>query len=742
MTGDSDSDFSVYLDLEYADGSHEYRQTAQFATGTTTWQRAQKLITLQKPPKLATVYVLLRGGHNGTAYFADVSLKMADGLPGPTMLTDGTVKAMPYGVLVKASKAAPTSLAVEARFEGRPHCIAVTGTVARTDTSLSTDRAVSISLMLPVDATGWHFPADLNADVVLGPEDDAHGLQYQNAALPFPTDFYPFMALHNDAVGLAAGVAVDGPVFVSRASYVASRKGFIITADFALTQRSQRFPNVANFSFVFFRIQPPRWGFRAALQTYYGLYSAFSENVIKDQGVWLVGNSNVDSIENHSDFGFKFDEGGGSPAECRMASAAGIGVFPYIEPHLIHWALPKGSTVDYPHILASVHSCMANATCTQRGKAKSVLSAGVVDSTGQYRWRTEDAAWNFGCVFWVDLDPTEATNPTGPVANMIRVVQTAYATASRNNYTLGGIYIDSVANAQNLVNYDPKRIQNANYPLLFDTRGRPVVLMLQNTLAFLLHLSEVVLAPHNGVLMGNGPYYPETQYRFAPVFAVSGGETFWFDPAKGRDFTPTDHALLSLHRVMAYQRPYLPLQDSDFFNWSYEMSSQYHQVELTFGMWPGYFSGDAADNTYFDNETWYNRDRPLFRRYVPVLREINLAGWEPQTSAMVATASPPAKSRVWVERFGPTAEGIVYFTVRNEGRPDLAKSLVLMVVDGTALGLETGRHTVVEMTRQRSCEIVAVNASSMAIPLNLLTVGGVAINETIVLKVTLKAGLN
>ena len=35
-------------------------------------------------------------------------------------------------------------------------------------------------------------------------------------------------------------------------------------------------------------------------------------------------------------------------------------------------------------------------------------------------------------------------------------------------------------------------------------------------------------------------YYPETQYRFAPVFAVSGGETFWYSSNnKKSPFTPT-----------------------------------------------------------------------------------------------------------------------------------------------------------------------------------------------------------
>jgi hypothetical protein len=103
VTGGRDGDFSIYLDLEFTDGSHEYSQTAQFATGTHDWQRAQKLIAVLKPAKFATVYVLMRGDHNGTAYFADVSLKTAKGPPGPAMLTDGAAKKQSDGRWARAS---------------------------------------------------------------------------------------------------------------------------------------------------------------------------------------------------------------------------------------------------------------------------------------------------------------------------------------------------------------------------------------------------------------------------------------------------------------------------------------------------------------------------------------------------------------------------------------------------------------------------------------------------------------
>jgi hypothetical protein len=108
-------------------------------------------------------------------------------------------------------------------------------------------------------------------------------------------------------------------------------------------------------------------------------------------------------------------------------------------------------------------------------------------------------------VFWVDLDPAGRSDPHGPVAGLLSKVKQDYETARTGNYTLGGIYVDSVANAQDLLNYDPSRLRTAQYPPVFDTEGRPVVLMLQNTLAFLLYLTEHVLQPHGGLLMGNGP---------------------------------------------------------------------------------------------------------------------------------------------------------------------------------------------------------------------------------------------
>lgn len=200
------------------------------------------------------------------------------------------------------------------------------------------------------------------------------------------------------------------------------------------------------------------------------------------------------------------------------------------------------------------------------------------------------------------------------------------------------------------------------------------------------------------------------------------------------------------------------------------MTEQYHQIELKLGMWPGFFSGDGpyflwpSGGPYFRNATWYNRDRPLFQRYVPVLHEINFAGWQPITAAVMSTATPPAWSCVWVGRFGPGDDGggdsvgngdgdgdddgngngtFVYFTIRNEGHPDLAQSLT-WTLDGTALGLEEARrHATWEMTRRSGVHFVNTTRVGSLVSMEVVmgkspVLGVVAINETVALKLETK----
>jgi len=56
---------------------------------------------------------------------------------------------------------------------------------------------------------------------------------------------------------------------------------------------------------------------------------------------------------------------------------------------------------------------------------------------------------------------------------------------------------------------------------------------------------------------------------------------------------------------------------------------------------------------------FYERDGDIYRLYVPIIKTLSAAGWEPVTHARIN--SPDVR----VERFGP-AEGVAYFTVYND----------------------------------------------------------------------------
>ena len=61
VSGAADSDYSLYLDLVYADNTPLWGQVASFSTGTHDWQRRQVVVLPEKPVKQVSFYMLLRG---------------------------------------------------------------------------------------------------------------------------------------------------------------------------------------------------------------------------------------------------------------------------------------------------------------------------------------------------------------------------------------------------------------------------------------------------------------------------------------------------------------------------------------------------------------------------------------------------------------------------------------------------------------------------------------------------------
>src|SRR5689334_9112281 len=60
VSGARDTDYSLYVDLEYMDGTQLWGQIATFRVGTHDWERRQILILPAKPVKTMQVYALFR----------------------------------------------------------------------------------------------------------------------------------------------------------------------------------------------------------------------------------------------------------------------------------------------------------------------------------------------------------------------------------------------------------------------------------------------------------------------------------------------------------------------------------------------------------------------------------------------------------------------------------------------------------------------------------------------------------
>jgi hypothetical protein len=143
---------------------------------------------------------------------------------------------------------------------------------------------------------------------------------------------------------------------------------------------------------------------------------------------------------------------------------------------------------------------------------------------------------------------------------------------------------------------------------------------------------------------------------YAPLLDVMGIEVNWLS-SKG-EWQPDSDETFNFRRTLSGKKPYLLLMNTDYDRFTPPLVEKYFQCCLFYAVFPGMFSANAADNPYWETPRWYNRDRPLFKKYLPLIKKLSAAGWEPIPYARSNTPS------VTVERYGDHL-----FTVQNRGQP-------------------------------------------------------------------------
>ena len=782
--GVSSLDYSLYADVAFADGTWSFGHAARFSPSAHDWEHACTVITLNKPVMAVYVYALYRY-RVGRVYFDSVVLAPLRETP----MTNGSAVALsPNNSLAVRGQFVPsgwkqtgTLAALAASFTGHRDHIRVAGTVvmshASNPRSLSrprptrnfpppADRAVSLQIAFPLAGEGWHLWMDPSTFVTLTNDGHMHsGPTSSFPHLPHPVDRYPMLVLTSPdgSTGVMLAIPMEPTVFLYRTAYDAARQLLLITFDFGLTARSTVFPSMASFSCLLFPLANPAWGFRGALQQYYetypGVWGREDPRRIRQQGLWVTC-VHISTLDRWEDFGITFAEvgcDGYNVSEYHFMNDNQIMVFPYIEPHLIHFPLPKGVSATWENINKTVTTCAADAQAPCHRAGKMIVDDAVVGSDGRWVYGAEHDPWNDGAMFIAGLDPSTLADPFSRATQEMETVEQAYHTAVASGYRISGQYVDSTlgfnSEFSGYFNYRASSVATTQHPPVFDAAGRVAVLSVQSEFSFLEAVAQRVRA-RGQYQMGNSLWVSGTpNYNFPQLFDIAGTEIDWQaeDQASRAEhgvFTPPPVSDMLFARAMSGCKPYIYLLDTNFDTWTADYTDQYFQISLVFGIWPSFFSANAATSVYFNNRTLLERDRPYFKKYIPTLRKINYAGWEPVT---FANASGIDGSSFMVERFGGVDSGTIYFTLRRRtirnatSTHSAAPQPAVMTVYTKALGMRatntTAGYNVTEIAQATGMKVGPLVVSEEASTSNLY-MSDIADNTTYVLSINCELGLS
>lgn len=698
VSGGADSGYSLYADLIYDDGTPLWGQTANFATGTHDWQLREVTILPERPVRSLTLHCLLRG-HAGTVWFDDVAVTEVTA-SGNAVLFQGTpMEIVPAtnpppvatvwhatgdGLRLGLDGSRVVSLQLDGReLAGRQaggflardvaadsdvfafeegecpelglHLSASVTTHAdhlviegRLTNTRGGDRAILLLFALPVDATGGLWGDDIRRARTIEGADEFAVVNAVGSGTTGTMSIYPLAAVARGTDGLALAVDMGQPAQY-RLFYHAGTRQFCAAFDFGLVPETERFRGSAGFRFFLYRFAP-KWGFRSAFQKLTAICPDHFEARVREQGIWMPF-TDVATVQGWEDFGFRFHEGDNAVA---WDDAHGILSFRYTEP--MTWWMPMQP--ELPRTMAEalrVRDAYADGPAGfHRDMALVSRAAAMHDAEDQPALLFRNEPWANGAVWSLNPNPALPAAPNAATVHWNDAIKTRlYGPGAQAR--LDGEYLDSLEGYVTAdLNFRREHFRHTTVPLSFapDTH-QPALMKGLAVYEFTRWISEDVRRL-GGLVFANG-----VPYRFGflcPWLDVLGTETNWL--LDGR-YQPASHAQMAVWRTLAGRKPYLLLMNTDYDRFTPDLVERYFQRSLFYGMFPSMFSHNAAENPYWRNPAWYNRDRPLFKKYIPLIQQAAEAGWQPVTGAHCDNA------RLWLERFGPTGKGVVYFSVLN-----------------------------------------------------------------------------
>ncbi len=542
------------------------------------------------------------------------------------------------------------------------------------------DHAVSLRFALPVACKGWRWGTRLHKTEPLLPGRRIH-LGKATTVGSGHMALRPVAAISDGAHTLGLIMPVDF-IGLYDFSVDVDEELFSLVIDFAMTKHCPRFFKTVAFKF-YIDGEADGWGLRSVLARYYANRPEFFRRHTPEGGGWFAWGDILRQPAPIADYGLKFHEQPESAEGYAHDKALGIHTYPYIEPIMYQMCLgdqprdkkpTRGFIIDrlkkwaQPETTGRLSSVGWRTQEALRKICHAIIRSGVrgndgkfvIGRVGRYPW-ISGSRW--AAQFPLNLNPGI---PGGAGRDRLDYVRTHLL----NRPYLTGIYLDSFSAHASRVNYAVDQLKYLSYAPQFDAHTfQPCTVNGFAIFAWVEALWKMLPA-------GKKELLPNLYTQPVPFpwhrFTVMGKE-HWI--AAGGP-------LMQQYRAMAYRKVVTQLpryKDED---------ERFLRNLMLLDVFPGGYARRSTDPP--------RGMRAVYRRIIPLLRQLHRLGWEPVTHAL------PASCGIRIERYG-SAPGPIAFAVQNP----FEAGIVRFEADAESLGLpgdafvvDVVDHAPVEYARQ------------------------------------------
>jgi hypothetical protein len=491
--------------------------------------------------------------------------------------------------------------------------------------------------------------------------------------------FYPLCAVNINDVGKGMGIDLSIPLVYRLGAE--KGKGLIAEFDVATSPLTEKFPNRAFFKLCTFSFDG-KWAMRSALEKYYSIFPESFKKRVVTEGIWLPFTP-LRSIPQWEDFGFAYHETAWNSKDTKegvkmsnILSDKGTDVlsFQYTEPWDIQLPILR-KNIPYDTLISD--------KMIPQKHQEYVSNSATEDKNGLLQARRLETPW-FSSGWAISI--TTNCDPDLPGFNRYQyVLQDEIRPAIKMN--VDGIYFDSMEwNWHHDLNYRSEHFKYTDYPLTFSSGiAKPAIWNFTSEFEFMKKISDEMHS-QGKLAMGNGHGWNPFAASNLDLF---GAELSWYSSG--------DHNTdaLDFKRAISFQKPIVfllneGLNDKAFTDSPYSGYEIYFEKLMAYGFFPSFFSVNASSDPYWQDHKKIENGRPFFKKYIPIIKLIAAAGWEPVTLATSDVAS------VRIERFGDA--GDLYFTLRNNGTKDVQ---CIVTPDLSALQI-SGKLSATELVSNQS----------------------------------------